>query len=429
VEGNASLAQELALQIGYFGYEVEVFDSIEGFQAALGGLQPAAVILDISPETGGLGGVSAMSEIQRSRQRPIPIVFISSRGDLRTRLHAVRAGGSAYFTKPVDVGSLIDKLDALTSRRPPEPVRVLIVEESPALADHYSRVLEQAGMVTATVTDPMKVLDQLAEFRPDIMLVDLYMPECNGIELAAAVRQEEAYVSTPIVFLAPEADAEKQLAAISLGGDDFLARTIEPERLVSSVASRVQRARVLRSLMVRDSLTGLLNHTATKEQLDIQLARAKRQNMPLAFAMLDIDRFKSVNDTYGHAAGDRVLKSLSRLLQQRLRGSDIVGRYGGEEFAVILNDTDGEDAVKVIDKIRENFARVRHHAGEEEFTITFSAGIASFPPYETPLSLNEAADHALYQAKGAGRNRVVLAAKDAKDTGAPARNQKASDEP
>jgi CheY-like chemotaxis protein len=159
------------------------------------------------------------------------------------------------------------------------------------------------------------------------------MVACDGFELATVIRQQEEFVGISIVFLSAESNIGRQLFALRLGGDDFLIKPIEPDHLVSVVTSRVERSRVLRSFMVRDSLTGLLNHTAIKEQLEIQLARTRRLNGKLSFAMLDIDHFKTVNDTYGHSVGDRVLKSLSRLLQQRLRETDIVGRAGGGKGA------------------------------------------------------------------------------------------------
>jgi len=160
--------------------------------------------------------------------------------------------------------------------------------------------------------------------------------------------------------------------------------------------------------MIRDSLTGLLNHTAIKDQLDGEVARAKRQNKPLSFAMIDIDNFKRVNDNYGHPAGDRVIKSLARLLKQRLSANDLVGRYGGEEFAVILVDTEGAAALKVLDTIRNDFSQLRLVADEKEFSASFSCGIAEVTKFPDANGLCDAADKALYKAKHAGRNRVML---------------------
>jgi diguanylate cyclase (GGDEF)-like protein len=161
--------------------------------------------------------------------------------------------------------------------------------------------------------------------------------------------------------------------------------------------------------MVRYSLTGLLNHTAIKDLLDGEVAWAIRQKKPLSFAMANLGHFKQVNDSYGHPAGDRVIKSLSRLLKQRLRTSDLVGRYGGKEFAVVLVDADRTTAMKVLDTIRDDFSQLRHLADGKEFPVTFSCGIANFLQFPDATKLSDAADKALYKAKHAGHTQVRLA--------------------
>jgi diguanylate cyclase (GGDEF)-like protein len=129
----------------------------------------------------------------------------------------------------------------------------------------------------------------------------------------------------------------------------------------------------------------------------------------VSFAMIDIDRFKSVNDTYGHLTGDRVIKSLARILQDRLRRSDIIGRYGGEEFGIILFNSDAHQAFLILDDIREAFSRIQQSDGPREFCTTFSCGIADFPRFASPLKMSEVADAALYAAKEGGRNQVMIA--------------------
>ena len=259
------------------------------------------------------------------------------------------------------------------------------------------------------VTDPLEIMQPLIEFDPDLVLLDLYMPQCNGLELAQIIRQLDKFVGTPIVFLSSEANLDKQLHAMSLGADDFLVKPIAPQHLILTLANRIHRHRVLCSLMVRDSLTGLLNHTAIKEQLNLDMARARRTNTPLSCAMIDIDHFKRVNDTYGHATGDRVLKNIARLLRQRLRETDVVGRYGGEEFTVIMSATDAAAAATVMNDIREDFSRLAHVSEGREFFITFSCGVADMSSTTEGGQLGEAADRALYEAKHTGRNKVVMA--------------------
>jgi diguanylate cyclase (GGDEF)-like protein len=409
VEDEHELAEELKVQLGYFGYDVSVFNTLEDFRLALQQTSDVVVLMDITFPEARLGGAKLMIDIQRGRDAPVPVVFLSAHDEFESRLEAARAGSIAYLCKPVNIGNLIDKLDSLTSTKPLEPYRVMIVDDSVALTAFHTAVLEQAGMVVRAVNNPFNVIEALFEFTPDLILIDLYMPECNGTDLAKVIRQLDAFVSIPIVFLSAESNLDKQLFAMGLGGDDFLTKPIQPQHLIASVTSRIRRSLMLRSFMVRDSLTGLLNHTAVKDLLYGEVAGAIRQKKPLSFAMIDIDYFKQVNDSYGHPVGDRVIKSLSRLLKQRLRTSDLVGRYGGEEFAVVLVDADGVTAMKVLDNIRDDFSQLRHLADEKEFTVTFSCGIADVSQFPDATKLSDAADKALYKAKHAGRNRVMLA--------------------
>lgn len=408
VDDDAEAAQELALQLRYYGYEVEVFNQLDTFRASIKSRPNAIVLMDIEFPEDSIGGIHVMEEIQRDVVQPVRVVFIASHDDLTSRLGAVRAGGVAYFTKPINSTELIDQLDLISASQIQESFRVVIIDDNPTILNYHAAILEQAGMTVKKVSEPMKILETLLDFNPDMILMDLHMPACNGLELAKVIRQIDGFLSIPIVYLSSESDFNTQHEAMSLCGDDFLVKPIDPGHLISAVASRVTRARSLRSLMIQDSLTGLLNHTAIKEELAREVVRSSRLNTPLSFAMVNIDFFKKINDTYGYAAGDRVIKSLARLLKQRLRETDIVGRYGGEEFAVIMNDTDATSAAKVIDEIRNVFSRLLHLSQDEEFFVNFSCGIADLAHFSDVASLSEATDNALYQAKQRGRNKVIV---------------------
>jgi diguanylate cyclase (GGDEF)-like protein len=403
------LALDLSTQLGYFGYIVHTTALLDRLHDEIERLAPVALVTDAAALERGTTRDERLLELRRKCSTPPAIIVLSDHGDLDTRLRAVRAGADAFFTQPVNTSALIDKLDQVMAQHAAEPNRILIVEDQCELANSYAAVLQAAGMLTVVVNDPLQVMQPLVEFRPDLILLDMYMPNCDGMTLAAVIRQQEDFVGIPIVFLSAETNRDMQLAAMQLGADDFLSKPIIPDYLMSAVSNRVQRARSLRSLMIRDSLTGLFNHTATKERLEAEIIRAHRDRKPLSFALLDIDLFKQVNDTYGHPTGDWVLKSLARLLQQRLRRTDIIGRYGGEEFAVVLPGTEGPVAAKVLDEIRAGLAHIHHHAEDRDFTVTFSCGVASFPDYAEAAWLTNAADKALYAAKHGGRNRVILA--------------------
>ena len=399
----------LATQIGCFGFEVLSFGDLDHLVNAVQSAPPDAIVMDIIFPDQPFGGCDVMRAIQSGRETPIPTVFISSQGALPNRLSAVRAGSSAYFVKPVSMTELCSTLSVLTSAVQPEPYRIMIIDDDPQLAEYHAVILQEAGMVTLSVNDPLQVMAPLIEFKPDLILMDMYMPGCNGMELAQAIRQIGAYFSIPIVYLSSETDSDKQFQAMQTGGDAFLTKPIEPQRLVSSVAIRAERMKIIRSFMVRDSMTGLFNHTATKEHLDTAIANAQRQQDNVCFAMIDVDKFKEVNDTYGHPMGDRVLITLARLIRQRVRKTDTVGRFGGEEFAVILPGCSIGEAVALLNEVRESFAVLSFQTKDDNFSCTFSCGVAALSQFGDATALNAGADEALYAAKDGGRNLVVAA--------------------
>ena len=159
------------------------------------------------------------------------------------------------------------------------------------------------------------------------------------------------------------------------------------------------------------SLTQLLVHDEIKKQLAIQVSAAQRRSLELSYAILDLDNFKQINDTHGHLTGDQVIKTLVSLLRRNFRRSDILGRYGGEEFVVIMLNTGLADAAIVLDRVRYEFSQIGHRSevDDEQFFTTFSAGISHFPKYQEPEELQSSADKAMYTAKNAGRNKISLA--------------------
>ena len=399
--------ERLAVQLACFGYRIETFSETQALHAAVLTCRPDAVIMDIHFPQGRSAGTEMLVALNQETGQVLPSIFLSARDDFAARLGAVQAGGQAYFHKPVRAIELVAALDDLTRQHEIVPLRVLIIDDEVEVAAYHGIILQEAGMLTRQLSDPSSVLDVLQDFRADLVLMDMYMPQCNGQELAKLIRQVPDYLGLPIVYLSGETDRKKQFSAMRIGAEGFLTKPVVPEELVEAVAIRAERMRTLRSLMARDSLTGLFNHTTTTHLLESSIATAARKGGELCFAMLDIDRFKSVNDTYGHPVGDQVLLALSRVLQQRLRNTDIVGRYGGEEFAVILPDVSSARATLLIDELRQSFSRLVFQSASGDFSCTFSAGIAAYPAHQRIEVLREAADKALYKAKDGGRNCVI----------------------
>ena len=222
------------------------------------------------------------------------------------------------------------------------------------------------------------------------------------------IRQSRRHLSLPIVFLSAEQDMNRQMQARRWGGDDFIAKPIEPQRLASLVRLKAERSGALRSMMERDSLTGLYNHGRFKDRLMLEVERCRRTHSEISLVMIDLDRFKNINDRFGHLIGDNILRVLANTLTAGLRRIDVIGRYGGEEFGVILIETPPQAAQLVIDKLRQRFAALPFEGAGSLFNATFSAGIAGSRGHSDLNRLITAADRALYAAKHAGRDQVMI---------------------
>jgi diguanylate cyclase (GGDEF)-like protein len=339
-----------------------------------------------------------------------PKILIASDASFSFRLAAARAGVSAILSRPLNVNELADWLEHFESERSATTASILIVDDDLLTAEFHAEVLRVAGMQVNVLSDPVVALNAIATTPPDLILMDVQMPGVDGIELARVIRQSRQHLAVPIVFLSAERDMSRQIEARKFGGDVFIKKPIDPQQLVSIVRLRADRARILRSMIEHDSLTGLYNHGRFKDRLIHEFERSRRTGTELSLAMIDIDHFKRVNDAHGHPVGDRVIRALSNLLASGLRKIDIVGRYGGEEFGVLLLDTPLHAAQTVIDNLRLKFSNIPFDASGQPFGATFSAGIAGVSVDASPQQLIANADAALYVAKRAGRNRVELAA-------------------
>lgn len=411
LEHEQPMAQELKSQLEQFGYQVRSFQHYaDALQASTQGHPDFLVLgdafLDDDNNSPPDSHPPAFTQIFHC-----PFAFISSHDSFAFRVRAARLGAAGFLLKPLDVPRLVSLLERVQQTQQNCNCRVLVVDDDENLSEHFRLVLMRAGMDVRVLSQPRDILQHLSEFRPELVLLDINMPEFSGQDLAATIRQYDEWVSLPIVYLSAETDLDKQLQALGHGADDFLTKPISDSHLVAAVKVRVARSRQLADLVSKDSLTGLLKHARIKEELNIELDRATREGRPLSVSMLDIDHFKLVNDTYGHAMGDRVIQAIAHVLRQRLRKSDKIGRYGGEEFAIVLPGCDSDLAYSILEDIRERFAALSFvHLGKK-FQCTLSAGIAcnqQLPSADGNQLLN-AADEALYKAKRANRNQVQIA--------------------
>lgn len=407
LEDEGETARHLCLTLATFGYQVEWFQQLKQLEIALAQQLPDALIVDIELPGETESGLIFINRLQQNGAN-LPLFVLTSHDDFEHYLHAVRSGALGYFVKPLNASALEARLQRMLASRQRDAFRVLIVDDDQLLAQHYALVLENAGLRAEILNDPADIFAGLRKFHPDVILLDVNMPQCTGPELAQLIRLQDEWLGVPIIYLSSETDSERQLEVLIKAGDDFLTKPISDNALIVAIFARAQRARQLAEVMTKDSLTGLLQHAHIKERLASELVRSLRHQQQVSVVMLDIDHFKKVNDNYGHLTGDQVITSLANLLKQQLRKSDMIGRYGGEEFLLVLPECPLEKALKIVEKMREAFAQLPFTFDGNKFNCTFSAGIASGLGMEVPDQVIEQADQALYQAKSAGRNQVKI---------------------
>ncbi|MBY5536448.1 PleD family two-component system response regulator [Rhizobium leguminosarum] len=407
------------------------------------------ILLDIMMP--GIDGFEVCERLKASQKTAhIPIVMVTALDQPTDRVRGLKAGADDFLTKPVNDLQLISRvksllrlktlsdelriradtahtmgIDDLTRAgegRADETAQALLVDGRANSQERIIKALKPVADVLA-LSDPQAALFEAAESVFDLVIVNANFDDYDPLRLCSQLRSLERTRFLPILIITEQGADEMVVRALDLGVNDYIIRPVDPNELVARSLTQIRRKRYndrLRAsvkqtieLAVTDPLTGLYNRRYLDNHLNVLFNRSMARGRSLSVLITDIDRFKHVNDTYGHDGGDEVLREFSSRVRSTIRGADLACRYGGEEFVVVMPDTSPEIAAAVAERLRaaiENAPFMLKHSGEA-LNVTASFGIASrIASVLTPDQLMKQADLALYEAKNTGRNRVVAAA-------------------
>jgi diguanylate cyclase (GGDEF)-like protein len=408
VEDDRELGDRLVAEAAARGLRCALIGDPDAARRAADREPPAAALVSLTLAAGPQDALDLLAELN-GQEPPVPVLVLANGDEFSDRVEVARRGGRGFLQKPVPAATAVEAARELLARADPAEARVLVMDDDRAVLDAVAALLSAQGMAVTTSDDPRQFWHVLEDTAPDLLVLDVEMPHLDGVELCRVVRNDQRWSELPVLFLTARTEPQLVRRLFAAGADDYVSKPVTGPELATRIAGRLERVRLYRKLADTDVLTGVANRRKAVQSLGQFLRLADRLGLPLCLAVLDLDEFKQVNDRYGHALGDTVLRRFGTVLQRTFRAEDVVARWGGEEFVVGLHGSSRADGMARLGRLLEAF---RHETFTAEdgtaFRVTFSAGVAQYPDDGEDLqALYRAADQALYQAKTARRDRVV----------------------
>jgi EAL domain-containing protein (putative c-di-GMP-specific phosphodiesterase class I)/PleD family two-component response regulator len=398
------------------GHDLNRFDGTDELKELLVALPPHLVVVDAAFES-ALDEIGALVKRARAEvSERIWFVALANDAELPRRLRAVRAGCDAFIPLPANPEDVIARIGELIETERSNPYRIMIVEDDRSQTLFAESILRKAGMETLAIMEGLSALDELDRFRPELILMDLYMPDVDGMELTALIREREAFISTPIVFLSGEHDADKHFEALNAGGDDFLSKPIRPKHLISAVTNRVRRARQMSSrrqpapvAAVAPAPDGTVAREALLQRLAECLAMEDARSRAGGLIAFELEDAVVLRARQGDARMERLLAEIASFIAGHAGAHDKVAREGEASFLLLNSDRDAAQLETYAANIRDRLSRETFAAADGAARLLLDAGVAPFQnSVGDALAMLEAAKSAVAKARGAGKHGVFV---------------------
>ena len=408
VDNDVQLGEQLIKEATIWGIQALIATNITQARDAIARKCPDVVLLDLCFDGLAQNGLNLLAELT-TRNQNLPVLVFTALEDFANRVKVARHGVQTFLSKPALPASVLAAVTQMLQQSLIVQAKILVVDDDPQMLDILRTILAPWGFIFTLLDNPQHFWTTLEATNPDLLILDIEMPNLNGIDLCRVVRNDPHWSELPVLFLSAHRDIKTVISVFVAGADDYVSKPVLEPELIARVLNRLERTFIFRKLAETDILTGIANRRKSIQELTRLLHLAQRQGQPMCFIILDFDHFNQVNNKYGHDAGDRVLSRFGALLLQTFRSEDMVGRWGGEEFVVgLYGATEVQSKARLMELLEIMRQQEFTSASGEKFRVTFSGGISQYPENGRDLqALYQTADVALYKAKAKGRNQIL----------------------
>ena len=410
IDDDREVIDRLSADAPAKGLNPEFAASPASAREAISRHRPDAVVLNLAIPGTKAASLALIEELS-SGNPPIPVLVRTPLDATLDRVQVARSGARSFLPHSLPPPQLLDAVCDVLDQKEVLPAKVVAVDDDPDILALLKGFLDPAGAQIIGVSHPLEFWDALEDNAPDLVVLDVDMPEASGIELCRAIRSDPRWSGLPVVFLTSHQDPETVHQLFLAGADDYLAKPLVGNEMVTRVLNRLERTRLLRSGSETDALTSLSNRARSTRGLNQLLGLAQLHYQSFCLGVVDVDSLSEINQRHGHTAGDKVLRRLAQFLQGVFRSEDVLGRWGDPQFVVGMYRLNKEDGVERLSQLLESMGReVFTDAGGIQFQASCCAGVAEYPANGRDLpALSQAAVQALTQAKSQGPNRVLPA--------------------